>query len=108
MSQVFQANRFGKPLNQSLLLEFIKVMDLHLTTQKYDFYGFIQEGRNYETNGLPYSEILAFKDRILEKRKRSVMLGNAAVVLREVFTRGEIGMIYSRWRTYQRCKHFFG
>lgn len=76
--------------------------------EQYDFYSFSKYGPNVKIKNLEYSELIAFKNRILKKRKKWTMMQNGIFLLRDLFKDGNVNKIVSRWKIYNRCKDFFG
>ena len=77
------------------------------TYDQYDFYEFSEFGPNIELQNIKYEELIKFKDNILEKRKKKMLIQNAISFLKDINFK-DYKKLISRWKTYQRCKDFFG
>jgi len=76
--------------------------------EQFDYYTYTNHGQNVKLENLDYQNIIKFKNKLLRQRKLNVFFNNAMDLFKDIVFYGDIKKLISRWRTYNRCKTFFG
>jgi len=76
--------------------------------EQFDYYDFSKYGPNVKLRDMDFNKIITFKNKILKDRQKRMILQNGFSLIKEVVKTGNINKIISRWKTYNRCRGFFG